>query len=130
RDRRDDRDEAPNFQREAAFLRGGVVTGRRFVPVDPQFDRSNRRDILMRRLRWALLLAVVTGALVAASQVAARPSSATAGTIKIGISLPLTGDFSEPGTAAMRGYQIWQQQINSRGGLLGKKVQLVIRDDQ
>jgi len=84
----------------------------------------------MRRLRWALLLAVVTGALVAASQVAARPGSATAGTIKIGISLPLTGDFSEPGTAAMRGYQIWQQQLNAHGGLLGKKVQLVIRDDQ
>ncbi len=87
----------------------------------------------MRRLRWGLLLALIAATLVAASQVSARPDavgSATAGTIKIGISLPITGRFSEPGTAAMRGYQIWQQLINKRGGLLGKKVQLVIRDDQ
>jgi branched-chain amino acid transport system substrate-binding protein len=88
---------------------------------------------VIRTIRWGLLLALVAAALVAASQVSARndaAGAAQAGTIKIGISLPITGRFSEPGTAAMRGYQIWQQLINKRGGLLGKKVQLIIRDDQ
>ncbi|MEU3980662.1 amino acid ABC transporter substrate-binding protein [Streptomyces sp. NPDC026672] len=51
------------------------------------------------------------------------------GPIKIGASLPLTGEFSQPGQAAKRGYQIWQDTINEQGGLLGRKVQLVIKDD-
>jgi branched-chain amino acid transport system substrate-binding protein len=49
--------------------------------------------------------------------------------IKIGASLPLTGDFSEPGKAAKQGYQVWQKTVNDSGGLLGRKVQIVVRDD-
>jgi branched-chain amino acid transport system substrate-binding protein len=49
--------------------------------------------------------------------------------IKIGASLPLTGDFSEPGKAARQGYQVWQKTVNDSGGLLGRKVQIVVRDD-
>lgn len=49
--------------------------------------------------------------------------------IKIGASLPLTGEFSEPGKAAEQGYKVWQEMKNAEGGLLGKKVELVIKDD-
>src|SRR4051794_15682694 len=49
--------------------------------------------------------------------------------LKIGASLPLTGDFSEPGKAAQQGYKVWESMINEKGGLLGRKVQLVIKDD-
>src|ERR687889_566121 len=49
--------------------------------------------------------------------------------IKIGASLPLTGDFSEPGKAARQGYEVWQKVINDKGGLLGRKVEIAIRDD-
>jgi ABC-type branched-subunit amino acid transport system substrate-binding protein len=84
----------------------------------------------MRKLRWGLLLAAVVAALVAATQVGAGSEKSTAGPIKIGISLPLTGDFSEPGTAAMKGYRIWAQLVNARGGLLHRKVQLKIVDDR
>jgi branched-chain amino acid transport system substrate-binding protein len=49
--------------------------------------------------------------------------------IKIGISLPLTGEFSQPGTAAKQGYQVWAETINSQGGLLGRQVELDIKDD-
>jgi branched-chain amino acid transport system substrate-binding protein len=85
----------------------------------------------MRKLRWGLVLAAVAATLVAAGQVAARSgSTAAAAPIKVGISLPLTGDFSEPGTAALRGYQIWQQLVNAKGGLLGRKVQLIVKDDR
>ena len=84
----------------------------------------------MRKLRWVLLALTVAAALLVATQVGARTDVAAAKpAIKIGISLPLTGNFSEPGTAAMRGYKIWQQLVNKHGGLLGRKVQLVIRDD-
>lgn len=49
--------------------------------------------------------------------------------IKVGISLSLSGDFSDPGKAAMRGYQLWADTTNAAGGLLGRKVQLKIVDD-
>lgn len=49
--------------------------------------------------------------------------------IKIGASLPLTGEFSEPGKAAQQGYQVWEAMTNEGGGLLGRKVKFVFRDD-
>jgi len=51
------------------------------------------------------------------------------GTIKIGASLPLTGEFSEPGKAAQQGYKVWEAMTNEGGGLLDRKVQMVIKDD-
>jgi branched-chain amino acid transport system substrate-binding protein len=49
--------------------------------------------------------------------------------IRIGASLPLTGEFSEPGKAAQQGYKVWQKLINDNGGLLGRKVEIIVRDD-
>ena len=49
--------------------------------------------------------------------------------IKIGTSLPLTGEFSEPGKAARQGYEVWEALTNEKGGLLGRKVQIVVKDD-
>lgn len=75
----------------------------------------------------AVAMAVLAAAAIGAARVSATTAAAP---IKIGISLPLTGDFSQPGTAAMRGYQVWQQLVNAQGGLLGRQVQLVIKDDR
>ncbi|MEI5674295.1 MULTISPECIES: amino acid ABC transporter substrate-binding protein [Nocardioides] len=50
--------------------------------------------------------------------------------IVIGVSLPLTGDFSEPGKGVQRGYEAWASYVNDNGGLLGKQVRLEILDDQ
>jgi branched-chain amino acid transport system substrate-binding protein len=49
--------------------------------------------------------------------------------VKVGISLSLTGDASGDGQSLKQGYQLWQDYINSKGGLLGHQVQLVIYDD-
>lgn len=49
--------------------------------------------------------------------------------IKIGASLPLTGEFSEPGKAAQQGYQVWETMTNEGAGLLDRKVKFTIRDD-
>jgi branched-chain amino acid transport system substrate-binding protein len=51
-------------------------------------------------------------------------------TISIGISLPLTGDFSEPGKGIQRGYEAWAEYTNENGGLLGRDVELEILDNQ
>lgn len=81
----------------------------------------------MRRLRWVFAALVV---LAATALAAGCGGDSGGGTLKIGASLPLTGDFSEPGTAAKQGYEIWQQQVNDAGGLTGRDVQMVIKDDQ
>jgi branched-chain amino acid transport system substrate-binding protein len=47
----------------------------------------------------------------------------------IGASLPLSGDFAQPGEASRRGYTIWQDMVNANGGLLGRQVELKIVDD-
>lgn len=49
--------------------------------------------------------------------------------IKIGTSLPLTGEFSQPGQAAKEGYEVWKEMVNEDGGLLGRDVELIIKDD-
>ncbi|WP_331238520.1 amino acid ABC transporter substrate-binding protein [Georgenia sp. MJ170] len=50
-------------------------------------------------------------------------------TIVVGISLPLTGDFAEPGMGVQRGYETWASVVNENGGLLGREVVLKILDD-
>jgi len=54
---------------------------------------------------------------------------APAAPIRIGASLPLTGRFSEPGTAAQQGYEVWASIVNANGGLLGRPVELTIVDN-
>lgn len=51
------------------------------------------------------------------------------GPISVGVSLPLTGEFSQPGKAARQGYEIWAETVNAEGGLLGRDVELTIKDD-
>ena len=50
--------------------------------------------------------------------------------IKIGFSMALTGPLAPNGKQALLGAQIWAEQVNAKGGLLGRQVQLVNYDDQ
>jgi branched-chain amino acid transport system substrate-binding protein len=85
----------------------------------------------MRKSRWLVaLLPLVLVALVLAGCGGDDDEGASGEPLKIGASLPLTGDFSEPGVAAKQGYEIWQQIVNANGGLLGRQVQIIVKDDQ
>jgi len=57
-------------------------------------------------------------------------SQTTQSPIKIGGSLPLTGIFSEPAKWIKEGYDFWVEDINKRGGLLGRPVKMTIYDDE
>ena len=50
--------------------------------------------------------------------------------IKIGTTQALTGHYQEFGTEQLRGLQMWVADINARGSLLGRPVQLVYYDDE
>ena len=82
-------------------------------------------------------LALTAVAAAAAMVLAACSSSTTTGTssgaskspIVIGTSLSLTGDFSVDGQAFQRGYNLWVEETNKAGGLLGHPVQLKVLND-
>jgi len=50
--------------------------------------------------------------------------------IKIGFSMALTGPLAANGKQALLGMKIWEEEINAKGGLLGRQVKLVYYDDQ
>jgi branched-chain amino acid transport system substrate-binding protein len=50
--------------------------------------------------------------------------------IKIGLGMALTGPLAANGKSALLGMKIWEQDVNAKGGLIGRKVQLIYYDDQ
>jgi branched-chain amino acid transport system substrate-binding protein len=57
-------------------------------------------------------------------------SAAAQDTIKIGVTQPLTGAFAASGNYVAQGAKIAEEEINKAGGVLGKKLQLVIEDNK
>ena len=72
---------------------------------------------------WALILACVLIGVWAGPAAAQQP-------IKIGFGMALTGGLAANGKAALMAMQIWADDVNKKGGLLGRKVELVYYDDQ
>ena len=59
------------------------------------------------------------------------PSAAKAADpIRIGMTMALTGGVAPIGKQVLAGLQIWRDDVNAKGGLLGRPVQLVFYDDQ
>jgi branched-chain amino acid transport system substrate-binding protein len=71
----------------------------------------------------------VLAAAVAAAVGAALPAAA-AEPIKIGLSMSLTGGLAGGGKTALLAMQMWAEDTNAKGGLLGRPVELVYYDDQ
>lgn len=67
---------------------------------------------------WWLLLAVAT-----------IPTQA-ADPVRIGLSISLTGPTAAAGKQVLAGLEIWRDDVNAKGGLLGRPVELVYYDDQ
>ena len=88
----------------------------------PRLDSPRLEGRGADRRRWSLGLAACGN-----DELERRRWLAT--TRRIGASLPLTGDFSQPGEAAKQGYEVWQEMVNADGGLLGREVKLMIKDD-
>src|ERR1041384_6245981 len=75
----------------------------------------------MKRLTtwfWGALFA-----LLAAPAFAQQP-------LKIGFGMSMTGALAGNGKAALIAMEIWKDDVNARGGILGRKVEFVYYDDQ
>ena len=82
---------------------------------------------MLRRAKTTLL----SGALLATSVLFAGPPAARAADpITIGFGMALTGGLAPNGKAALLAMQVWESDINAKGGLLGRPVKLVYYDDQ
>jgi len=77
----------------------------------------------MIRHRNGPAVALAAGLLVATAAQAAEP-------ITIGFGMGLTGGLAAAGKSALLAMQIWQEDVNAKGGLLGRPVKLIHYDDQ
>src|SRR5229473_3992426 len=82
-----------------------------------------------RILRFVRSAPAVMAMLVAAVLLPTPPAGA-ADPIKLGFGMALTGGLAGNGKAALLALQIWAEDVNAKGGLLGRKVELVYYDDQ
>jgi branched-chain amino acid transport system substrate-binding protein len=81
------------------------------------------RTQLFSPIRNLLAAAVLAAGLWPLAAAAVEP-------IKIGFGMALTGGLAGNGKAALIAMQIWAEEVNAKGGLLGRPVQLIYYDDQ
>jgi branched-chain amino acid transport system substrate-binding protein len=94
---------------------------------------ATREEILMLRQRSFRAFAWLAAALVAAAAavLAQAPTRAQQGEpIKIGFGMALTGPLAPNGKSALLAQKIWEEDVNAKGGLLGRPVKLIFYDDQ
>jgi len=75
----------------------------------------------------------VLGAFCAATAAAAIPcvaAQAAAPPLRIGLSLGLSGVYATDAEMQGKAYRLWTDQVNRRGGILGRRVEMIIRDDK
>src|SRR4051812_49560142 len=80
----------------------------------------------LRRLLAGLAL-VAAAALAPPAEAQQAPSGEP---IRIGFGMGLTGGLAASGKAALLAMKIWEEEINAKGGLLGRPVKLIYYDDQ
>ncbi|MEJ0069624.1 MAG: amino acid ABC transporter substrate-binding protein [Pseudomonadota bacterium] len=78
---------------------------------------------LDRLARGAAILLVAAGLIWSSGARAAEP-------ITIGFGMALTGGLAAIGKTALLAMQIWEADVNAKGGLMGRPVKLVFYDDQ
>ncbi|UCE54340.1 MAG: amino acid ABC transporter substrate-binding protein [Desulfobacterales bacterium] len=77
-------------------------------------------------IKKALLLTLA----ICVALIIAHPAYAEDKPIVIGGSLPLTGKFAETAKWIEKGMKFWADEVNAKGGILGRKVEFIIYDDE
>jgi branched-chain amino acid transport system substrate-binding protein len=82
------------------------------------------RNVSFLRHAWRLTTLLAIGGLI-------LPSIAKAADpIRVGLSIALTGGVAPAGKQVLAGLEIWRDDVNAKGGLLGRPLELVYYDDQ
>lgn len=86
--------------------------------------------ILANRVRVWLLGGLMAAAFVLSAPIATTAQAQDKEPIKVGFSMALTGALAGGGQQSLVGIQLWAEDVNKAGGLLGRPVELVFYDDQ
>src|SRR5689334_21113619 len=92
-------------------------------------ERNSRAFSLQGRNVMVKLSRRALGSAAAVLWLAALPAQA-ADPIKVGMSLALTGTGAPAGKMLQAAIELWRDDINAKGGLLGRPVEIIIYDDQ
>jgi branched-chain amino acid transport system substrate-binding protein len=84
----------------------------------------------MIRIGGIRLLCAILLALAVAFLAATPGKSQTGNPIKVGFSMALTGAVAANGKVVLAALELWRDDVNAKGGLLGRPVELVYYDDQ
>jgi branched-chain amino acid transport system substrate-binding protein len=86
------------------------------------------REVHVRRL-WSIT--VIAGLALATAACGADGSGeSSSGPLKIGLIVSLTGNYTPLGSENKKSVELAVQQINDKGGLLGRKIELITKDDK
>jgi branched-chain amino acid transport system substrate-binding protein len=86
---------------------------------------------MLARLKWrGVVASFFATAALAASMAPASAQAPSGQPITIGFGMALTGPLAANGKQALLGMKIWEEETNTKGGLLGRPVKLVYYDDQ
>src|SRR5208282_3881612 len=84
---------------------------------------------MSRKSQWFGISRTAVSALAAMLLFGLAPAKA-ADPIKIGFGMALTGPLAANGKMSLVAMQIWEDDVNAKGGLLGRPVKLIYYDDQ
>ena len=76
----------------------------------------------------SLVLAAIFASVLGAMLIA--PPARAADPIKVGFSMALTGGVAPNGKQNLLALEIWRDDVNAKGGILGRPVELIYYDDQ
>src|SRR5882672_7113991 len=85
---------------------------------------------MLRHWKLKFLAYAAAGAFALTAPFAAPANAQSGEPIKIGFSMAPTGPLSPNGKQALLGLQIWEEEVNAKGGLLGRPIKLIYYDDQ
>jgi branched-chain amino acid transport system substrate-binding protein len=86
---------------------------------------------MMKKMRGSLLGAGILLAATLVLPVVFWPQAAvSAEPIKVGVTVSLSGDYAAPGSEQLQGIEMWAHDLNARGALLGRPVEIVYYDDK
>ena len=83
-----------------------------------------------RKRSWIAAAVLAAGSLVATSLPAHAETGVTSSEIKLGITLPLTGSASPGYNKLGDAMKAYFSYVNDNGGVYGRKINLIIKDDQ
>jgi branched-chain amino acid transport system substrate-binding protein len=86
-------------------------------------NQLRRRGVMKNRLGQFFIVAVVAAFMVATG------TAMAADTIKLGVAGPHSGDLASYGIPTIKAAELVVKDINAKGGVLGKQVELLVEDD-